>query len=75
VNGQEPERQTVPEKEQQNPADPVETSETAKEQVQTSTSPNRFSLLERTLTSREFHGKMILQYADWRYSPLEREGY
>jgi hypothetical protein len=39
VNGKEPERQTVPEKEQQNGANTVETMETAKEQEQTSTSP------------------------------------
>ena len=37
VNGKEPERQTVPEKEQQNT---TKTVEPAKEQVQTNTSPN-----------------------------------
>jgi AAA domain len=37
VNGKEPERQTAPEKEQQNT---MKTVETAKEQVQTNTSPN-----------------------------------
>src|SRR5712691_6842864 len=39
VNGKEPKRQTVPEKEQQNGANTVEPVETAKEQEQTSTSP------------------------------------
>jgi DNA-directed RNA polymerase subunit M/transcription elongation factor TFIIS len=39
VNGKEPERQTVPEKEQQNTTKTVETVETAKEQEQTSTLP------------------------------------
>src|SRR5260370_1528418 len=39
VNGKEPERQTVPEKDQQNGANTVEPMETAKEQEHTSTSP------------------------------------
>jgi hypothetical protein len=40
VNGKEPERQTVSEKEQQNTTKTVETVETAKEQVQTSKTAN-----------------------------------
>jgi hypothetical protein len=40
VNGKEPERQTVPEKEQQNPTKTVETVETAKEQEHTSKTTN-----------------------------------
>jgi hypothetical protein len=40
VNGQEPERQTVPEKEQQNPAKTVETAETVQEQDHTSKTAN-----------------------------------
>jgi len=40
VNGQEPERQTVPEKEQQNPAKTVETAETVQEQEHTSKTAN-----------------------------------
>jgi hypothetical protein len=39
VNGKEPQRQTVPEKEQQNGANTVEPVETAKEQEHTGTSP------------------------------------
>ena len=40
VNGQESERQTVPEKEQQNPAKTVETAKTAQEQEHTSKTAN-----------------------------------
>ena len=40
VNGQEPERQTVPENEQQNPANTGETAETAQEQEHTSKTAN-----------------------------------